>query len=43
MPAQSLFQLIAGLDEIVQRAPAQIAVHSVNLAIAAEPTFGAAA
>ena len=35
MPAQSLFRLIAGLDEIVQRAPAQIAAHSVNLAIAA--------
>jgi hypothetical protein len=32
IPAQCLFQLIAGLDEIVQRAPAQIAAHSVNLA-----------
>ena len=30
IPAQCLFQLIAGLDEIVQRAPAQIAAHSVN-------------
>jgi hypothetical protein len=37
IPAQCLFQLIAGLDEIVQRAPAQIAAHSVNLAIAAQP------